>query len=86
MVLSDKMANRQVIGGLMLNTLLFLEYPEIVPSDFDNNLIRVCFIAIKNLYNEGATKLTVIEVDQEIEKWQSNSTAIYKRDGSKRKV
>ena len=81
MVLSDKMANRQVIGGLMLNTLLFLEYPELVPSDFDNNLIRVCFIAIKNLYNEGATKLTVIEVDQEIEKWQSNSTAIYKRDG-----
>ena len=81
MVLSDKMANRQVIGGLMLNTLLFLEYPELAPSDFDNNLIRVCFIAIKNLYNEGANKLTVVEVDQEIEKWQSNSTAIYKRDG-----
>ncbi len=81
MVLSDKMASRQVIGGLMLNTLLFLEYPDITPSDFDNNLIRVCFIAIKNLYNEGAVKLTVVEVDQEIEKWQSNSTRIYKQDG-----
>jgi replicative DNA helicase len=75
------MASRQVIGGLMLNTLLFLEYPDITPSDFDNNLIRVCFIAIKNLYNEGAVKLTVVEVDQEIEKWQSNSTRIYKQDG-----
>lgn len=81
MVLTDKMANRQVIGDLMLNPLLFLEYPDITPSDFDNNLIRICFIAIKNLYIEGATKLTVIEVDQEIEKWGNNSTEIYKRDG-----
>ena len=80
MVLSDKMANRQIIGGLMQNTLFLLEYPDLCPSDFDNNLIRVCFIAIKNLYLAGAVKLTVVEVDQEIEKWQNNSTRIYERD------
>ena len=81
MVLSDKMANRQIIGSLMLNPLLFLEYPDLSPTDFDNDVIRICFVAIKNLYIEGATKLTTIEVDQEIEKWQSRSTQIYKLDG-----
>ena len=81
LILSDKMANRQVIGSLMLNTLLFLEYPDLTPSDFDNNVIRICFIAINNLYKQGAIKLTTIEVDQEIEKWNSRSTEIYKQDG-----
>lgn len=80
MVLSDRMANRQVIGGLMLNPLLLLDYTDLTPSDFDNNLIRVCFLGIKNLFFAGATKLTVIEVDQEIERWQNNSTLIYHRD------
>ena len=81
MILSDKMANRQVIGSLIKKPSLFLEYPDLTPSDFDNNVIRICFIAIKNLYFEGAERLTIIEVDQEIEKWNSRSTEIYKSDG-----
>ena len=81
MVLSDKMANRQIIGDLMLNTLLFLDYPDIQPLDFENKIIRICFLAIRKLYNEGAVTLTVLEVDQEIEQWQSNSTQLYKQDG-----
>ena len=80
MVLSDKGAYRQVIGSLMLQPLLFLEYPDLTPFDFDSNLMRICFSAINNLYSQGATKLSVIEVDQEIERWQSNSTQIYKRE------
>ena len=80
LLLVDKMANRQVIGSLMQNPLLFLEYPDLKVTDFDSNMVRICFIAISNLYQQGATKLSTIEVDQEIEKWQSNSTAIYERD------
>lgn len=80
MTLSDKMAYRQVIGCLMQNPLLFLEYTDIDPKDFDEKVIRICFISIKQLYSEGATVLTPIEVDQEIEK-HANSAEIYRRDG-----
>ena len=68
MTLSDKMAMRQVIGCLMLNPLLFLEYTDINPTDFDDKAVRACFITIKNLYEEGAQKLTPVEVDLELEK------------------
>lgn len=60
----------------MLNPLLFLEYPDLYPTDFDNKIARICFINIKNLYENGATKLTPVEVDQEISQY-SNSAAIY---------
>lgn len=81
MDLSAKNAIGQIIGSLMINPLLFLEYPDLAPSDFSTDISRVCFIAIQNLYNEGAQKLTVVEVDQEIERWQSRSTQIYNNDG-----
>ena len=68
LTLSDKMAMRQIIGCLMLNPLLFLEYTDINPTDFDDKAARACFITIKNLYEEGAQKLTPIEIDLEIEK------------------
>lgn len=80
MTLSDKMAYRQIIGCLMTNPLLFIEYPDIYPTDFvECKVARICFINIKNLYNEGATKLTPVEVDQEIEK-HANSAAVYKKE------
>lgn len=74
------MAYRQVIGCLMQNPLLFLEYHDMVPTDFDIKVARICFIIIKKLYEEGATILTPIEVDQEVEKHE-NSAAVYKREG-----
>lgn len=80
MTLSDKMAYRQIIGCLMKNPLLFLEYIDIVPTDFDIKVARICFINIRKLYDEGATVLTPIEVDQEIEKHE-NSAEIYKKEG-----
>ena len=79
MILSDKMAYRQIIGSLMKNTLLFLQCPDLTPADFDVDSIRVCFIMIQNLYNQGATKLTPIEVDQEVEK-HINAFQIYKKE------
>ena len=71
MILSDKMAMRQIIGCLMLNPLLFLEYPDISSTDFDDKAMRACFVIIKKLYDEGAQKLTPMEVDLEIEKMNS---------------
>jgi len=78
LTLSDKMAMRQVIGCLMLNPLLFLEYTDISPTDFDDRAIGACFITIKNLYEEGAQKLTPVEVDLEIEKRGGALCAAYK--------
>ena len=64
----------------MINPLLLIEYPDIYPTDFvECKVARICFINIKNLYNEGATKLSPIQVDQEIEKFP-NSAAIYKKE------
>ena len=79
MTLSDTMAYRQVIGCLMLNPLLFLQYQDINPIDFDLKVARICFINIRKLYEEGAKQLTPIEVDTEIDK-HPNSAATYKRD------
>ena len=81
MVLSDKTAYRQVIGSLMLKPLLFLEYPDIYVSDFDDKVIKVCFMGIRRLYDSGATTLSVLEVDEEISKIDSAGTAIYKNGG-----
>lgn len=80
MTLSDKMAYRQVIGCLMKNPLLFLEYQDITPNDFDIKVARICFIIIKQLYEQGATVLSPIEIDQEVEKYE-NSAIVYKQSG-----
>ena len=79
MTLSDTTAYRQVIGCLMKNPLLLLEYTDIYPDDFDDKVIKICFINIKALYQEGAIVLTPIEVDQEIDK-HTNSAIIYKNE------
>ena len=81
MTLSDKMSYRQVIGCLMKNPLLFIEYMDIYPTDFDNKVARICFIIIKKLYNEGAEKLTPIEVDQEVEKHPNSALEYAKNNG-----
>ena len=80
MTLSDSMAYRQVIGCLMYKPLLFLEYPDIQAQDFDFKPARVCLFAIRNLYEAGATSITPLEVDQEIENSGSNATQTYKSE------
>ena len=77
MTLSDSMAYRQVIGCLMYNPLLFLEYPDIRPQDFDFRPAKVCLSAIRKLYEEGATELSPIEVDQEIARGGPASKQVY---------
>ena len=65
MVLSDTAAYKQVVGCLMHNPLLFLEYQDLVPADFDLDIAKKCIGVIKYLYNQGAKVLTPAEVDQE---------------------
>ena len=78
MTLSDNMAYRQVIGCLMYKPLLFLEYPDIRIKDFDLDVAKICFLAIKKLYEAGASVLSPLEVDQEIEKSGARAAQVYK--------
>ena len=81
MTLSDTMAYRQVIGCLMYKPLLFLEYPDIQPQDFDFRPAKVCLFAIKKLYEAGASVLSPLEVDQEIERSGAAAAQVYKAEG-----
>lgn len=71
MTLSDKTAYQQVIGSLMKNPLLLVDYDDLKAEDFDEKCYRLCFMQIKNLFAAGATKLSPFEVDQEFEKHAS---------------
>ena len=48
---------------------------------FDDKVARVCYLTIQNLYQEGAQVLTVVEVDQEIERTGGAVAKIY-HDGN----
>ena len=80
MTLSDKAAYREVIGSLMQNPLLFLEYTDLSPADFDGPIYKVCLITIQRLYNNGAKSITPIEVDQELNRTNNLALDIYKRE------
>ena len=81
MTLSDTMAYRQVIGCLMYKPLLFVEYPDIQPQDFDYKPARVCLLAVKKLYEAGASELSPLEVDQEIIRCGGAAASVYKAEG-----
>ena len=81
MTLSDTMAYRQVIGCLMYNPLLFLEYQDIEVSDFDIEVSRICLLAIKKLYEAGARELSPLEVDQEIMRSSAGVIQVYTNNG-----
>lgn len=65
----------------MLNPNLFLQYTDLQPTDFDIDVIRICFITIFNLYQHGVVKMTPLEVDQEIIQKNNGSTVKYKANG-----
>ena len=81
MTLSDTMAYRQVIGCLMHNPLLFLEYQDIEISDFDIEIPKICLTAIKKLYGAGARELSPVEVDQEVMRGSAGIIQSYEGNG-----
>ena len=77
MNLIDKNAYLQIIGSLMHNTLLLLEYPDIEANDFIKTpTARACFHTIKNMYEAGAKKLSVFEVDEEFKRHGDTAATI----------
>ena len=81
MTLSDSAAYRNIIGCLMYQPQLLLEYSDIKPIDFDYKPARVCFNTIRKMYALGATELSVLEIDQEIERNGGAALQIYKSEG-----
>ena len=76
MTLSDKTAYRQIVGSLMHNLLLFIEYPDINPYDFvEAKVDRACFLVIRGMYEAGAKSLSVYEVDKEFENQKGTAAA-----------
>ena len=76
MNLIDRPAYRQIIGSLMYNTLLFLEYPDIEVSDFiETPMAKGCFLMIKKMYEAGAKTLTPYSIDQEFENNRDTAAA-----------
>ena len=65
MALSDKNAYMQVIGSLMKTPALLSEgiANSLIEDDFDTRLLKSIFIAIRNLYTNGAKIVSVVDVD-----------------------
>ena len=81
MTLTDTMSYRQIIGCLMHNPLLFLEFPDIQLYDFDIEVPKICLMAIKRLYDAGARELSVLEVDQEAMRGSAGVVSSYTNNG-----
>ena len=63
MTLSNINTYKQVIGCLMQQPSLLLEYNDITPKDFDLKSARFIVATIWTLYNAGAVELTPQEID-----------------------
>lgn len=82
MTLSDNATYKQVIGCLMINPMLLLEYEDIYAYDFDSSDVAlISYIGIKNLYEKGATKLTPYEVEQEIQRYETRAITFNNKGG-----
>lgn len=81
MTLTDTQSYRQIIGCLMHNPLLFLEFPDIQLYDFDIEVPKICLMAIKRLYDAGAKELSVLEVDQEVMRGSAGVVSSYTNNG-----
>ena len=81
MTLTDTASYRQIIGCLMHNPLLFLEFPDIQLTDFDIEVPKICLLAIKRLYQGGARELLPMEVDQEVMRGSAGVVQSYTSNG-----
>lgn len=61
----DKNTVIQILGSLMKNPLLLSEVDKysLTPQDFPTNFERYIFAAINNLYQNGAEKISVVDID-----------------------
>lgn len=79
MVLTDKYTNQQILGCLMKKPLLMVDH-DIRVEDFGaQKVAKIIFISIKNLFEKGASTISPIEIDQDIERYEA-SNVIYKQE------
>lgn len=82
LVLEDMATYRNVLGCLMKNTKLFLDYPDICSGDFNSKLAKVIYASIYNLYQlSGREKMEVIDVDMEIENHEGAASIYHAENG-----
>ena len=80
--LVDKNAIMQVIGCLIRNPLLFSEVGNNLNiDDFDNNLTKSIFNAIYNLYQLGADKVNVVDIDNYLQQYGGVYSNFQKENG-----
>lgn len=66
----DKYAITQVIGCLIRSPLLYNEVSQdLSVDDFDSKLTRSIYMAINNLYQQGADKVSVIDIDNYLQSY-----------------
>lgn len=71
----DKNTILQIFGSLMKNPLLLAEVDKylLTPQDFSTSFEKCIFAAISNLYQNGAERITVVDIDN----YLSNHSSIY---------
>lgn len=82
MELVDKYVYGQVIGGIMNNPVLLVEYPDISKDDFADKTIKLIFASIYNLFKSGKTVLTPIDIDLHIQQSPAASIVFSQNKGS----
>lgn len=81
MVLEDLNVYRNIIGCLMKDTTLLLNYQDIMPTDFLNSAMKVIYTSIRNMFVGGKTHITPIEIDQDMENYDLSRTYYLKAGG-----
>lgn len=82
-MLTDKNSIIQIFGSLMKNPLLLAETDKYILSleDFSNSFEKYIFSAIYNLYQMGAQKISVIDIDSYLENHEVSYEIFKKNNG-----
>lgn len=70
---------RNVLGSLMKNPLLFTQYTDIKTEDFGHKVSKIIFSIINNMFQNGVSSMSPVEVDMEIERYEAMAT-VYKSE------
>ena len=70
---------RNVLGSLMKNPLLFTQYTDIKTEDFGHKVSKIIFSTINNMFQNGVSSMSPVEVDMEIERYEAMAT-VYKSE------
>lgn len=79
MELIDKYVYSQVIGCLMAEPKLLIQYPDISQEDFGDKTVKIIFLSILNLVRSGKIVLSPADIDIYIQQ-SSTSTIIFNQN------